>query len=192
VDDRIGAYMLIETMQKLANMEHEATIVAAFLAQHEIGLRGAIPAAFAINPDVSVHIDVTGHFLDDPPAGALMGGGPIIRLMEDYGTNIGFGAQKGVIAHRDVVDLLIQSAEEHNLPYQLQLKPGVIGDQVVIHTSRAGVLSGYILVPARYIHSQYECVQWDDVEKVVELAIAFSRAVTRQMVEAAVDLERIA
>jgi len=192
VDDRIGIYMLIETMKQLANMEHEATVVAACLAQHEIGLRGAIPAAFAIDPDVSIHIDVTGHFLDDPPAGALMGGGPIIRLMEDYGTNIGFGAQKGVIAHRDVVDLLIQSAEEADLPYQLQLKPGVIGDQVVIHTSRAGVLSGYILVPARYIHSQYECVQWDDVEKVVELAIAFSKAVTRQMVEAAVDLDRIA
>ncbi len=192
VDDRMGLYMLIETMKRLRSLEHEATVVAACLAQHEIGLRGAIPAAYSVHPDVSVHLDVTGHFLDDPPAGALMGGGPIVRLMEDYGTHIGFGVQKGVIAHRDVVDLLIKCAEEQDLPYQLQLKPGVIGDEVVIHTSREGVMAGYILVPARYIHSQYECVKWDDVEQVITLATAFATAVTRDFVDRAVDLDRVA
>lgn len=192
VDDRIGLYILIETMKKLRGTGHEATVVAACLAQHEIGLRGAIPAAFSVDPDVSVHIDVTGHFLDDPPAGAIMSGGPVIRLMEDYGTHIGFGAQKGVLVHRDVADLLIQCAEAENLPYQLQIKPGVIGDEVVIHTSREGVLAGYILVPARYIHSQYECVKGDDVEQVITLATAFATAVTRDFVNKAVDLDRVA
>lgn len=192
VDDRIGVYMLIETMKQLKGAGHEATIVAAFLAQHEIGLRGAIPAAYSVNPDVSIHIDVTGHFPDDPNAGAIMGGGPIIRLMEDYGTHIGFGAQKGVLVHPDVSDLLIECAERQDIPYQLQIKPGVIGDQVAIHTSREGVLSGYILVPARYIHSQYECIKWDDVGKVITLATTFSKAVTREFVDNAVDLDRIA
>lgn len=192
VDDRIGVYMLIETMKQLKGAGHEATVVAAFLAQHEIGLRGAIPAAYSIAPDVSIHIDVTGHFLDDPPAGVIMGGGPIIRLMEDYGTRIGFGAQKGVLVHRDVSDLLIECAEQLDLPYQIQIKPGVIGDEVVIHTSREGVLAGYILVPARYIHSQYELVKWDDVERVIALAKAFSLAVNGKFVAGAVDLDRIA
>ncbi len=192
VDDRIGLYMLIETMKRLKGLKHEATVVAACLAQHEIGLRGAIPAAYSVHPDVSIHVDVTGHFLDDPPAGALMGGGPILRLMEDYGTPIGFGAQKGVITHRDVVDLLIKCAEEKGLPYQLQIKPDVIGDEVVIHTSREGVLTGYILIPARYIHSQHECLKWDDVEQVITLAVAFSTAVTRAFVDRTVDLDRVA
>jgi len=192
VDDRIGLYMLIETMKRLKTMPHEATIVAACLAQHEIGLRGAVPAAYSVHPDVSIHIDVTGHFLDDPPAGGIMGGGPILRVMEDYGTLIGFGAQKGVIAHRDVVDMLIDCAKANDLSYQLQTKPNVIGDQVVIHTSREGVMSGYILIPARYIHSQYECVKWDDVEQVITLATAFSTSVTREFVDRAVDLDRIA
>ncbi|MFQ5409403.1 MAG: hypothetical protein ACE5FI_13400, partial [Anaerolineales bacterium] len=169
-----------------------AKVVGAFLAQHEIGLRGAVPAAYSIDPDVSIHIDVTGHFLDDPPAGALMGGGPIIRLMEDYGTRIGFGAQKGVLVHPHVSDLLVECAERLELPYQLQIKPGVIGDQVAIHTSREGVLSGYILVPARYIHSQHECVKWDDVEQVIALAAAFSQAVSPEFVDGAVDLDRMA
>jgi putative aminopeptidase FrvX len=192
VDDRAGLYMLIEIMKRLRGTGHEATIVAACLAQHEIGLRGAIPAAYSVNPDVSVHIDVTGHFLDDPSAGALMGGGPVLRVMEDYGTLIGFGAQKGVIAHRDVVDLLIQSAESKDIPYQLQIKPDVIGDQVVIHTSREGVLSGYILIPARYIHSQHECLRWDDVEQVITLGTTFAASVTRKFVDRAVDLDRLA
>ncbi len=121
-----------------------------------------------------------------------MGGGPVLRVMEDYGTLVGFGAQKGVIAHRDVVDLLIQCADSHGIPYQLQIKPDVIGDQVVIHTSREGVLSGYILIPARYIHSQHECLKWDDVEQVVTLATTFSAAVTREFVDRAVDLDRVA
>lgn len=192
VDDRIGLYMLIETMKRLKGRDHEATVVAACLAQHEIGLRGAIPAAYTVHPDVSVHIDVTGHFPDAPSAGAQMGGGPIIRLMEDYGTHIGFGAQKGLIAHRDVVDLLIECAEAEDLPYHLQLKPGVIGDEVAIHTSREGVMAGYIHIPARYIHSQYECVKWDDVEQVITLATRFATAVTRQFVDDAVDLDRMA
>ncbi|HZQ06584.1 MAG TPA: hypothetical protein VFD70_08390 [Anaerolineae bacterium] len=192
VDDRIGLYVLIETMKRLKQQQHEATVVAACLAQHEIGLRGAIAAAYSTHPDVSIHIDVTGHFLDDPPAGGLMGGGPILRLMEDYGTLVGFGAQKGVIAHRDVVDLLIERATANGLAYQLQIKPDVIGDQVVIHTSREGVLSGYILIPARYIHSQNECIKWDDVEQVITLAVAFSIAVTRNFVDRAVDLDRVA
>jgi endoglucanase len=192
IDDRIGVYLLIETMKRLQDPKPPATVVAAFLAQHEIGLRGAIPAAYATHPDVSIHMDVTGHFLDDPAAGALMGGGPVLRMMEDWGTHVAFGAQKGVIAHRDVVDQLVECAEANGLPYQLQIKPDVIGDQVEIHTSREGVMSGYILIPARYIHSQHECLKWDDVEHVVRLATAFARSVTREFVDRAVDLDRTA
>ena len=192
VDDRAGVCMLIEVMKRLKKGHRQATVVAAFMAQHEIGLRGAMTAAYSVNPDVSVHLDVTGHFLDDPAAGALMGEGPVLRLMEDYGTNIGFGAQKGVLVHRQVVDLLIRCAEEHGLGYQLQIKPGVIGDEVAIHTSRQGVLAGYILIPARYIHSQYECVRGADMEQGITLATAFARAVDRQFIERAVDLDHMA
>jgi putative aminopeptidase FrvX len=192
IDDRAGVCMLIEIMKRLKDQQPGATIVAAFLAQHEIGLRGAIPAAYSVDPDVSIHLDVTGHFLDDPSAGAKMSGGPVLRLMEDYGTHIGFGAQKGVLVHRDVLDKLVNCAEDLGISYQLQIKPGVIGDEVVIHTSRQGVLSGYILTPARYIHSQYECIRGEDMEQSIALAIKFATAIDREFVESAVDLDRMA
>jgi putative aminopeptidase FrvX len=191
-DDRVGLYALLETMKRLKETKHEAKVVAAFVAQHEIGLRGSKTAAYAVHPDVSIHLDVTGRFLDDPPAGAIMGGGPVIRLMEDYGTNIGFGAQKGILVHRAVSDLLVQCAEKEGLPCQLQIKPGVIGDQVEIHTSREGVLSGYILIPSGYLHSQHEIVGWDGIEQAITLALSFSTAVTRDFVDGAVDLDRLA
>jgi putative aminopeptidase FrvX len=121
-----------------------------------------------------------------------MSGGPVLRLMEDYGTHIGFGAQKGVLVHRDVLDKLINCAEDLGIPYQLQIKPGVIGDEVVIHTSRQGVLSGYILTPARYIHSQYECIRSEDMEKSIAVAVKFATVLDREFVESAVDLDRMA
>lgn len=192
VDDRAGVCMLIEVIKRLKDHQRVAKIVGAFLAQHEIGLRGAIPAAYSVDPDVSVHLDVTGNFLDDPTAGARLDGGPVLRLMEDYGTDIGFGAQKGVLVHRDVVDRLIKCAEDLGMPYQLQIKPGVIGDEVAIHTSRAGVLAGYILTPARYIHSQYECVRRENMEQSIGLAVQFGVSMDRGFVDGAVDLDHMA
>jgi putative aminopeptidase FrvX len=192
VDDRAGVCMLIEVMKLLKDHRREAKIVAAFLAQHEIGLRGAIPAAYSVDPDISVHLDVTGNFADDPAAGARLEEGPVLRLMEDYGTHIGFGAQKGVLVHRHVVDRLVECAQDLGIPYQLQIKPGVIGDEVAIHTSRAGVLAGYILTPARYIHSQYECVRQENMEQSITLAVQFGASINREFVEGAVDLDRLA
>jgi putative aminopeptidase FrvX len=86
----------------------------------------------------------------------------------------------------------MECAASKDIPYQPQIKPDVIGDEVVIHTSREGVLAGYILIPARYIHSQHECLKWDDVEGVITLATTFAAAVTREFVDGAVDLDRVA
>jgi putative aminopeptidase FrvX len=189
VDDRTGLTAMVAAMRSLDSKEHEATVVAVGLSQHEVGLRGARTAAYNVHPDVAIHIDVTGHFPDVTTLQILMGKGPIIRLMEDYGTDIGFGAQRGVFCSRAVTDLLIETAQRENIPSQVQIKPGIINDEVVIHTSREGVLTGYILIPARYLHSAHELVKWDDVEDAVRLVAAFARAVSGQFVEAACQLE---
>ena len=189
VDDRTGLATMVGAMQSLVGKEHEATVVAVGLSQHEVGLRGARTAAYSVHPDVAIHIDVTGHFPDLAVQDIFMGKGPVVRLMEDYGTDIGFGAQLGVFCSRAVTDLLTETAQRENIPYQMQIKPGIINDEVVIHTSREGVLTGYVLIPARYIHSAHELVQWDDVENAVRLVAGFAQAVTGQFVETACQLE---
>ncbi len=172
-DDRIGLAIVAEVMKQLAGRSHQATVIAAALAQHEVGLKGAATAARQAAPDIDLHIDITGNFPDDPSTGARMGGGPVIRLLEGFGADVPFAAQRGVFCSQPVVDLLIATAEQEGLPYQLQIKPGIINDGVEIQPVHSGVHVGYVLVPARYNHSPHEMILWSDVERTVQLLTAF-------------------
>lgn len=175
-DDRIGLAILVEVMRRLAGETHEATVIAAALSQHEVGLKGAATAARQADPDIDIHVDITGNFPDDPSVAAIMGGGPVVRLMEGFGAGVAFGEQKGVFCSRPVADLLMSTAEDKGIPFQVQLKPGIINDPVEIQPIGRGVHVGYVLVPARYNHSPYEMITWPDVERTVELLTAFCLA----------------
>jgi putative aminopeptidase FrvX len=184
-DDRIGLVLLVEVMKRLAGGSHQATVIAAGLSQHEVGLKGAATAAWGAKPDIAVHVDITGNFADDPGAAAIMGGGPVIRLMEGFGAGADFAAQRGVFCNRMVVDLLISIAESEGLPYQLQIKPGIINDGVEIRPVGGGVHVGYVLVPARYNHSPFEMIMWDDVEQTAQLLTSFCQNVDADFLDKA-------
>jgi putative aminopeptidase FrvX len=175
-DDRIGLAILAEVMRSLAGQPHEATVIAAALSQHEVGLKGAATAARQADPDIDIHIDITGNFPDDPTAAAVMGGGPVVRLMEGFGAGAAFGEQKGVFCSRPVVELLMSVAETEGIPFQVQLKPGIINDPVEIQPVGRGIHVGYVLVPARYNHSPHEMIAWLDVERTVQMLTAFCLA----------------
>ena len=164
-------------LKELAGQPHEATIIAAALTQHEVGLKGAATAAPKARPDIAIHLDITGNFPDDPPGGVVMGGGPVFRLLEGFGADVPFGAQRGVFCSRPVVDLLVETAKREGVSHQLQIKPGIINDGVEIQPVDAGVHIGYVLVPARYNHSAHEMILWADVEQTVRLLVAFCRQV---------------
>ncbi|MCL4458440.1 MAG: M20/M25/M40 family metallo-hydrolase [Chloroflexi bacterium] len=189
VDDRIGLTVLIEVMKWLAHEKHEVTVVGVGLAQHEVGLRGARTAAYAVDPDVAIHIDITGNFPDDAGPQIELGKGPVVRLMEEYGSRVGFGAQIGLFSSRLISRALVSIAQKEGIPYQLQIKPGAIADGSVIHTSREGVLTCPVLIPARYNHSANELVKWDDVENTVRLLSSFVKEVTRNLVDSVHRLE---
>jgi endoglucanase len=175
-DDRIGLAILVEVMRRLAELPHEATVIAAALSQHEVGLKGAATAARQANPDIDIHIDITGNFPDDPTLAAVMGGGPVVRLMEGFGAGVAFSEQKGAFCSRPVTDLLRSTAEAEGIPFQVQLKPGIINDPVEIQPVHRGVHIGYVLVPARYNHSPHEMIMWPDVERTAQLLTAFALA----------------
>ncbi len=176
-DDRIGLAILAEVMEQLAAQPHQATVIAAALTQHEVGLKGAATAARKAHPDIAIHIDITGSFPDDPPGGVAMGGGPVFRILEGFGADVPFGAQRGVFCSQPVLDLLIETAQREGIAHQLQIKPGIINDGVEIQPIDGGVHVGYVLVPARYNHSAHEVILWSDVEQTVRLLVAFCRQV---------------
>jgi endoglucanase len=162
-DDRVGCTVLIETMRKLPKVD--CTVYAVGTIQEEVGLRGAATAAFQLYPDIGIALDVTvaGDIpgVKEVEAPAKIRVGPALTV-----------ADAGLITHPKVLKLLIDSAEENKIPYQLET--GLMGatDAARIALTKEGVLSGVISVPTRYIHSPASLLSLGDVEKAVKLAVA--------------------
>jgi len=169
-DDRVGCTVMVEAMRRLENVD--CNIYAVGTIQEEVGLRGATIAAFQVEPDVGIALDasVAGGMpgVDEGKAPARMGAGPVLTV-----------ADAGLIAHPKVLRLLIESAKENGIPYQLET--GIRGstDAARISLSKEGVPSGVIAVAARYIHSPAAILSLRDVEKTIRLTVAAVRNVSK-------------
>jgi len=82
--------------------------------------------------------------------------------------------------HTGVADLLATIAEEDGIPHTFEvLTNRTHTDADAVHISRAGVPTGLVSVPLRYMHSPVELGSLDDVENVIALVVAFARRLTR-------------
>lgn len=163
MDDRVGCAVLIEALKRIEKPTN--TLYFVFTAQEEVGLRGARTAAYGIEPDLGIAIDVT-----------LTGDTPKARRME---VSLGKGAaikikDSSLIAHPRVKDLLVELAEEKSIAYQLEILEAGGTDAGAIHVTRAGVPSGAISIPTRYVHSPSEMVDIRDVLACVDLVVALA------------------
>jgi len=158
LDDRIGCYVMIEVIKNLKNSENDLYFV--FTVQEELGLRGAKTAAYGINADMGIAIDVTGSG-DTPKARRFAVG-------QNKGTAIKVKDQ-GIIVHPKVKELMVNTAKENNIPYQMEVLEGGATDSGAIHLTREGIPSGVISVPTRYIHSSCEMISITDVMSSIEL-----------------------
>lgn len=158
MDDRIGCAVAIEAMRKLKKTAHEVYFV--FTVQEEVGLRGARPSAFGLDPHFGISVDVTG--TGDTPKGVKMavelGKGAAIKVRDG-----------GHLVPPGIKNLMVKRAEEAKIPYQLEVLPGGTTDASGIQLSRAGVPSGCISIPTRYLHTVSETVDLRDVSACVDL-----------------------
>ncbi|MDO5835698.1 MAG: M42 family metallopeptidase [Methanobacterium sp.] len=165
MDNRVGCAILLEVMKRARS---NATIYGVGTVQEEVGLKGARTAAYRINPDMALALDVTisgdhpGMKEEDAPAKA--GEGPCIILTDASG--------RGIITHPQVKELLIQVADEEEIPYQLEVSEGGTTDATAIHLTREGIPTGVISPPSRYIHTPVSVVNINDVENAVKLILA--------------------
>jgi putative aminopeptidase FrvX len=161
MDDRIGCVVLVETLRRLAPGPNE--VFGVFTVQEEIGVRGAGTSAFGVEPDVAIALDVT--LTGDTPEARTMavalGQGPAIKVKDG-----------GMIAHRGVRALMERRAAEADIPVQLEVLTGGTTDAMSIQTSRAGVPTGCLSIPSRYVHTPSQIVDMDDVENAVRLLVA--------------------
>ncbi len=163
MDDRVGCAVLIEALKKIQNPKN--TLYFVFTAQEEVGLRGARTAAYGLEPDLGIALDVT-----------LTGDMPEARRMA---VSLGKGAaikvkDSSLITHPKVKDLLVTLAEENKIPYQMEVLEAGGTDAGAIHLTKAGVPSGAISIPTRYVHSPSEMVDMRDVEACVNLVVALA------------------
>jgi tetrahedral aminopeptidase len=163
MDDRVSVAVLIETMRALQGQSSPHELVFVFSTQEEVGLRGATTAAYGVDPDLGVAVDVTR--TGDVPKGIKMevalGKGPAIKVRDS-----------GMLADPRVVRWMVAVAEQAGIPYQLEVLEGGTTDARAIQLTRAGVPSGCLSIPTRYIHSPSEMVDVDDVQDSVRLLAA--------------------
>lgn len=164
IDDKIGAFIILETLKIIERDRMKNIICAVATVQEEIGLRGAITSAYGIDPQVGIAVDVT--FASDHPGAKKergdikLGKGPVISI----GPNI----------TPSIYDLLVETAKEFNIPYQVEAEPGKTGtDANAIQLSRKGVATGIISIPNRYMHSPCEMIDLNDAENAIELLARF-------------------
>lgn len=157
-DDRIGCAVLIEAAKQIKSTENDLYFV--FTVQEEVGCRGAFPAAYNLEADYAIAVDVTS--TGDVPGSKTMavklGGGAAVKIRDN-----------SVICDRHVVDLLKGIAEENKIKYQLEILERGGTDTGAIQRSGRGARVGAVSVPTRYIHTAAETVDMGDVSACVKL-----------------------
>lgn len=161
MDDRISVVILVEALKQLGDTPNEIYFV--FTVQEEVGIRGATTAAYAIDPDIGLALDVTR--TGDTPKGSKMtvrlGDGPAIKIRD-----------AGMLVDPRIIDWMEATAKNAGIPHQFEILERGGTDARAIQMTRAGVPAGCLSIPCRYIHSPSEMVDINDVENSVKLLLA--------------------
>jgi putative aminopeptidase FrvX len=168
LDNRLGAFVIHEAARLVGEAGGApGDVVAVAAVQEEITFAGARTTAFALDPQVAIVVDVT-HATDAPGVEAkqlgehALGSGPVI----DRGSTI----------NPAVFELLYETAEAEDIPITVEAHGGRTGtDADAVRLSRAGVPTGVVSIPLRYMHSPVEMVQLDDVQACARLIAAFAQ-----------------
>ena len=162
LDDRVGCFIAIETLKSIDEPKNDLYFV--FSVQEEVGLRGAKTAAYGVDPDIGIALDVTAHG-DTPKAKRFAIGlhkGAAIKIKDN-----------SMITHPKIRETLVSLAKSNNIPYQMEVLEFGGTDSGAIHVNKSGVPSGVISIPTRYVHSTVEMASKSDIINCMELLKLF-------------------
>lgn len=172
LDNRLGVVTLIEMLK---HAPENIDLLAAFTVQEEVGLRGARVAAYAFNPDLAIAVDSTPAY-DLPPwdddeenvqYNTRLDAGPAIYVMD-----------RATIADQRLVNLLAETGDMADIPYQFRQPGGGGTDAGVIHLTRSGIPSSSVSVPSRYAHTAAGIARIEDWTNTLRLLHAALSRVT--------------
>lgn len=159
LDNRMGCVAALLAMQQLTETQNDLYFV--FTVQEEVGLRGVGAAAFGIDPQFGIAVDVTdtGDLPERKyPMAVTMGKGPAIKVMD-----------ASVLCTANVREALEHAAEELSIPVQHEIMRFGGTDTAAMQRTRQGIPSGAISIPTRYIHSPSEMCSAKDVEQTAAI-----------------------
>jgi endoglucanase len=173
IDNRIGAFVVLEAVRMLAGGGRPAAAVCAVATtREEIAATGggARSSAVALEPDVAIVVDVT-HATDYP--------GVDKRRHGDYRLAGGPVLSRGASVSDIVFELLATTAATEGIPYSIEAASrDTHTDAEAIFNAHRGVATALVSVPNRYMHSPNEMVALEDLDRAARLLAAFTRRLT--------------
>jgi endoglucanase len=165
LDNRLGAYVVLEAARRLSQAKDVAVdVVAVAATQEEIGSGGARAAAFGLDPTLALAVDIT-------PATDVPGGDP--RRAGRVELGMGAIVTRGPTLNKLVVEHLVEAAEAEGIPHGFEVTTrDTATDADEFFAARAGVPTGLISVPMRYLHTPNEVCDLEDVESAIRLIVA--------------------
>ncbi|MDD5697325.1 MAG: M42 family metallopeptidase [Victivallaceae bacterium] len=171
LDDRIGAFVVAETLRALSKRKLAVAVYGVGTAQEEVGLRGATTSTYGINPQVGFAVDV-GFATDIPDIPH--------KLLGDL--KLGRGPELNRSADNNVVlgKMLRKIAVRYKIPCQETVSHRASGgtDTAQMQMTRAGVATALVSIPNRYMHTPVEVCDLRDVRHAVKLLTETIAAMT--------------
>jgi tetrahedral aminopeptidase len=165
LDNRVGVALMIELLQQMSEQKLTPTDEYCFVfsAQGQPGGRGARVAAFSIEPDLCITIDLTssGGTPQSPFSTLEMGKGPAIRIRDQM-----------LFSDPNLVEWIRNTAEKNNIPYQTEIREISGKGLENIQTTQTGIPMATISIPSRYLHSPTEMADLGDIQNAIQLLVA--------------------
>ncbi len=172
MDDRAAVAVIYYCLQELKRLRHTVDVYAVATVQEEVGLRGAAVSTYGIAPDIGIALDVCHGDMPGVPEQdtAPMGKGPTIG----YGANI----------HPKVHEQLVKVAKDYNIPYTPEVYAAGTGtDLWAMQVTQAGIPTGLLSIPSRYMHTSVETVNLADLKSAGRLLALFIASINDSFVE---------
>jgi endoglucanase len=162
LDNKVGTFVVMEALRiAVESKKLKCALYAVATVQEEIGLRGARTSCFGVDPHVGIAVDVT-HASDNP--------GVDKKLAGDLKLGAGAVLDRGPNINPVLFDLLLDTAKQKKIPYQVAAAPSATGtDANAMQVSRAGIAAGLVSIPNRYMHTQVEVCSLKDLEACAKL-----------------------
>ena len=161
MDNRVSCAMLLQLFEDLQAIDLPGTLYGVVNVQEEIGWQGIRLVGAKLQPDAAIVVDTvpSGDTPDTDFHRELairIGGGPVIPVMSG-------DDRWNYIMPRAMKELMIRSAEEEGIPYQLALFPKSGSDAITLHMVGEGIPTAIVNIARRNAHSPVEVVDLNDV-----------------------------